>query len=371
MEQRKLESVLVTGGDGFVGWNLVGQIQKTEPNCQIAVMDLPTSLPRYPNVKYFDIETADKDAVTKAMSEIRPHVIFHAACTYSLSLPAATHFRVNAEGTLNVLEAAKIVGTAKAFLYHSSSSVVENGTSDILNATEDMPPLFAPEQKYPYPLSKALAERAVFTANTPGGMLTTALRPASSFGPADFEKMAKLIEVAESGNANMQIGDGKNMYDMAFIENTVHVHLLAAQALLRDWEKHVKGEKVNEAMRVDGEAFFVTDDEPWLYWEFHREIAKAVGFPVKPGDVKVIPRWVAMVMAVIAECFVWVISFGRGESGLTRFGVRYSCLNRTFSCEKAKRVLGYRPVVGTREGLEKSIAWFRETGRLFPKSKEI
>jgi len=73
-------------------------------------------------------------------------------------------------------------------------------------------------------------------------------------------------------------------------------------------------------------------------------IAKQAGYPVKKKDIKVIPEWVGILMAFFAEWFVWIVSFGRRESNLTRFGVRYSCISRTLNIEKAQRVLGYQPI---------------------------
>lgn len=42
-------------------------------------------------------------------------------------------------------------------------------------------------------------------------------------------------------------------------------------------------------MRVDGEAFVITNDEPVLFWELYRAIAASVGRSVKMEDVKVVP----------------------------------------------------------------------------------
>jgi len=165
---------------------------------------------------------------------IRPRVIFHVACTYSLALPASTFWKVNYIGTQNILRAAKAVGTVKAFIYHCSSSVIEDGISNVLNATEDFPVLFAPEQKYPYPLSKAHAEKAVLDANDRGGMLTVSMRPAGTYGEADFEMMESLIGNAKRGRANVQMGDGKNVVSIVLPEFLLEslIYALAMNVLI-------------------------------------------------------------------------------------------------------------------------------------------
>lgn len=173
--------------------------------------------------------------------------------------------------------------------------------------------------------------------------------------------MEKLISVAKSGRANMQLGDGKNVYDFVYVGNLAHAHLLAAKALLRDSERPQS--EVKDEEKVDGEAFHITNDEPWLFWGFTRAIAKAAGNPVNENEIRVISRWGAMLMALFAEWIVWIFSFGRKEPNLTRYGVRYSTMTRTLNIEKAKRVLGYRPIFSMQEGIERSVAWFDETDK--------
>lgn len=350
-----VHNALVTGGGSFVGYHIVSKILQTERKCKISVLDLPTSLPRFPTVQYHNVDVSDKASVLATIQEIQPQVIFHATCTYSLALPAETHTRINTRGTLNVLEAAQTVGTVKAFIFHSSTSVTEDGVSPVINATEELPVLLEGEQKFPYPLSKALAERAVLSANGKNGMLTVSLRPASSFGEANEEMIDKLIGVAKSGRANIQMGDGTNLYDFAYVGNVADAHLLAAKALVRSLENSPE-----EEQRVDCQAFILTNDEPWLFWDFTREVAKQAGYEVKKEDIKVVPRWVGMVMAFVAEWSVWIMSGGKRESDLTRYGVRYSCFTRTLICEKAKRRLGYKPAIGIQEGIDRSVKWFLE-----------
>jgi sterol-4alpha-carboxylate 3-dehydrogenase (decarboxylating) len=358
MSSQELKSILVTGGCGFIGYHLVSRLLETSPSSHISVLDLPTSLPRYPNVKYYDVDVSIKPDVQDALEKIRPTVIFHAACTYSLALPAETHIRINTLGTINVLQAAQSVGTVKAFVYHSSSSVVEDGLSSMYNSTETSPVLFKPRQKFPYPLSKALAEKAVLEANRKDGILTTSIRPAGTFGEADYEMIDKLVTSAQSGRANVQIGDGSNTYDFLYVGNLVSAHLLAAKALLR--ASYIPEDEIREEERVDGEVFNITNDEPWLFWDFHREVAKQAGFPVRKEDIKILPRWLMMVIAFFAEWWVWVFSGGRRERTLQRSGVKYAWLTRTLSCGKAKKVLGYRPTIGIQEGIERSVRWFLE-----------
>jgi len=202
MSKEPLKSVLITGGGSFVGYHIASQILELEPDCQLSILELPTALPRFPQATYYDVDVSCKQDAKAALAKIRPRVIFHAACTYSLALLAATHSRINTQGTINVLKAAQAVGTVKAFIYHSSSSVIETGTTSLLNADEIAPVLYV-EQKFPYPLSKALAEASVLADNRKNGILTVSIRPAGAFGEADSELTEKLLTMARSGRAKM------------------------------------------------------------------------------------------------------------------------------------------------------------------------
>jgi sterol-4alpha-carboxylate 3-dehydrogenase (decarboxylating) len=123
------------------------------------------------------------------------------------------------------------------------------------------------------------------------------------------------------------------------VGNLVSARILAAKALLR--ASLVPENEIEDEERVDGEVFNITNDDPWLFWYFHREVAKQAGFLVREEDIKVI-LWLGMMMAFFAEWWVWVFSRGKREGTLQRSGVRYACLTRTISCGKAKRASGYR-----------------------------
>ena len=88
MAEVDLHNVLVTGGDSFIGYHIVSKLLQTQPTCEVSVLDTPTSLPRFPSVSYHDVDVSDKPSVLTAIQKIKPQVIFHAACTYSLALPS-------------------------------------------------------------------------------------------------------------------------------------------------------------------------------------------------------------------------------------------------------------------------------------------
>ena len=228
-------------------------------------------------------------------------------------------------------------------MYTSSASVVHDAISDLVEADENLPLVYLPQQKEVYSHTKALADQLVLDANstTHGGMLTASIRPSAIFG--EDEGTAKgLAETAAAGKLKVQIGTGKNLYDFTYIENVIYAHILAAQCLLEN------------KMSAAGEGFIITNDEHVPFWEFARAVGDAAGYPTNIKDVRTIPRWAGLMMAVLAEWIVWLTSFGRKKSHINTVGIRYSCMTRTYRIDKAKRILGYRPLVTLQEGILRS-----------------
>ena len=231
---------------------------------------------------------------------------------------------------------------------------MHDSISDLINADEESPVLYIPEQKEVYSHTKALADDLVRAVNNPGaGILTVCLRPAGMFGEGDINTLQKMIENAESGKNRFQIGSGKNLFDWTYVGNAAHAHILASEALL-----NASPSSDATRPRVDGETFFITNGDPMPFWDFVRAIGEAAGYPVKRQDIWAIPRSVGLTLAVIAEWVVWLKSLGKEKSTMTRGGIRYSCLNRTYRIEKAKTRLGYKPSVSLKEGIRRGVDWW-------------
>lgn len=178
----------------------------------------------------------------------------------------------------------------------------------------------------------------------------------TAFGERDFTCTDKIVATCRAGRAHVQIGSGNNQYDFTYVSNLVDGHILAAKGLLRAWGRP----QIPAGERVDGESFIITNDEPILFWDFHRAIAASIGLPVNPEDVKVVPRWLAMLVAGVNEWATWVFSLGRRQARITTEAVHLTTVTRTLSCEKAKRILGYEPKVSMTEGIKKAGNWFVE-----------
>lgn len=357
-----LSPVIITGGCGFVGSHLAEGLLAQNPKCHVHVIDLSTEKNQVPGVHYHTCDITSYAELESMFVEIQPQAVFHVASPDPLVLNPARFRSVNVNGAKNLLDAAKKTKSVKALVYTSTSSAIHDNVSELVDADESLPVLRYPAQKRVYTLTKVEAEDAILSANRRDGdssMLTVSIRPATAFGARDLGFLGKVIANARAGKASAQIGPGKNYYDVTYISNLVDAHLLAAHALI---EAHGKAAPLPER-RVDGEAFIITNDEPVLFWDFQRAIAASVGIPVKKEDIKVVPYWVAMVVATLSEWGTWIFSFGKRQASITREAVHLSTITRTLKCDKAKRILGYKPKVGVYAGLEEASKWFIEEAK--------
>ncbi|KAJ9113648.1 hypothetical protein QFC22_005956 [Naganishia vaughanmartiniae] len=105
--------------------------------------------------------------------------------------------------------------------------------------------------------------------------------------------------------------------------------------------------------QVAGQAFFITNCEPMYFWDFARQVWKSMGH-VSTSKIA-LPASVGIVLATLAE--LWSKISGK-EAGFTRFRVKFATQKRYYNAERARRLLGYEPVVGVEEGLKKTMEWY-------------
>jgi sterol-4alpha-carboxylate 3-dehydrogenase (decarboxylating) len=354
-----LDPVVVLGGCGSLGHHIVKKLFEAGAT-NITVFDVNTSNNVVPYARCIEGSIRNSEDVFNLLQSVKPVTIFHTFSPNMLGQKNTdqTFFDVNVTGTKNLLENILKVGTTKALVYTSSSSVIHNNLTDLVLATEDAPYCPASDQTVYYTKTKAEAEQLILAANRTNGLLTAIIRGCTLFGEDD-NVMPTQIGNAKAGRGRLQIGDGTNMYDWTYTGNSAYAHVLAAQALIRtDSTKPPRPEDVD--MRVDGEAFVITNDEPWPFWDFIRAVGATAGYPVKKEEIWVVPAWVFYGMAVVAEWGVWAMSFGQRESKLNRQMVKYLTMNRTFNISKAKKRLGYRPQVGMEEGIKRAVGAYLE-----------
>lgn len=189
-------------------------------------------------------------------------------------------------------------------------------------------------------------------------MLTCAIRPAGIYGEKDTSFTHKLLEHAAKSSLTvlrLQLGPNYNLFDFTYVGNIAFAHMLAAQRLLATQARYDTGQSGPlDHERVDGEAFNITNDSPVYFWDMTRAAWALTGKVVEPDQVWELPEWLLGPVGYIAETVMAV--FGKTPR-LTRRMVRYSCMTRFYSAEKAKQRLGYRPIVSVDEGLKRAVGY--------------
>lgn len=354
MSDTKIEGpVLIFGGCGFLGHHLVREFANAPSNPKIAVADVNTERNRDPNATYHIANILNRDEVAKVFQEVKPQVVLHTISPNPFEVDHSLLEKVNIVGTQNIVECAKEVGTVRALVYTSSSSVVHNQRQPLVEATEDFPVLFHPDQPEYYSHTKALAEKTVLAANRENGMLTAVIRPAALYGAGDFIMTTNLTKQAFSGRANIRLGNEPFLYDTCYVENCTHAQLLAVQALL----EASNSSQLPADKKIEGEAFFVTNDEHIPFWNLARLVADIMGKPVKDEQVKNLPIWFMKTIAIMGSWLYWIFSLGRKQPALTPWVVRLTTMERTLCIDKIKTRLGYKPKFSNRQGWEKALEW--------------
>lgn len=217
--------ILVTGGAGFIGTNLVERLLWEPEVSEIVIFDNYSTGFRTSysdsRVRVVEADLRDGDAVTTAMRGIESvtHLGALPSVPRSISDPRSTH-DVNATGTLNVLEAARQSGVPHVVVA-SSSSVYGANTALPKHETLATIPLS------PYAASKLAAESYTNVYGTSFGMRTLAFRFFNVFGPlqrADHAYAAvipKFLDAIRRGDEIEVHGDGEQSRDFTSVHAVV------------------------------------------------------------------------------------------------------------------------------------------------------
>jgi len=355
--------VLVTGGTGFLGRRLVERL--LAGGRSVTVLGR-TPAPDFESrgIRFVRGSLSDAAAVSDACAGVG--TVFHVAARVGVWGRYEDFFATNVAGTRVLLEACRAQGVAR-FVHTSTPSVVYNGL-DLAGDDESLP--LTTDCPSPYPLTKAIAEREVLAANS-AALRTIALRPHLIWGVGDPHLVPRILARARAGRLRI-IGHGRNRVDMVHVENAVDAHILAEQALGRchplddkprpKSEGHLgSGHLMDDDYRrgVDGRAFFITNGEPVVLWDWINDLLRGLGEPPVKRHLSL-----AAASAIGAGCeFVWrVLSLG-GEPPMTRFIAAELAKDHWFDLSAARRDLGYTPRISMAEGTAALIAALKRTPR--------
>jgi len=306
---------LVTGAAGFIGSAIVRELLKRGEQV-LGLDDFSTG--KWENIANLDgldfREGSILDSRDLASACEGIDCVFHEAALPSVPKSVADPLltnSVNAQGTLNLLLAARDAGVRRV-VYAASSSAY--GDSEVLPKREDM----LPNPISPYAAQKLTGEYYMKVFASVYGLETVSLRYFNIFGPRQSANseysavLAKFITQMLQGETPTIFGDGEQSRDFTYVDNAVEANLLACSA---------------PAKTVCGKVFNVATGSCVSLNETYKLLKNITGFkgapqyqPPRVGDVK----------------------------------------HSVADIKLAEQHLGYSPKVSFKEGLARTVRWYRE-----------
>lgn len=312
------KSVIVTGGAGFIGSHLVDALIKEEPE-SLGVVDnfflgkmsnLDDAIKSYPNLKVYNQDLSDYNAMEKIMKNEGVDIVFNLAV---IPLPASLIkpgwvFEQNVKMSLTMCELAR--NNLFDTLIHFSSSEAY-GTSEYAPMDEKHPL----NGTTPYAASKSASDLLIFSYCRTFGIDSSIIRPFNNYGPRQNEGsyagvIPLTIKRILNGEDPIIYGDGKQTRDYLYVSDTVRVAIEAY------YSKNTRNKVLNIASgkEVSIEYLIKLIAE---YLDWNKPIQYA---PERPGDVK----------RHIANIYL------------------------------AEDLIGFKPTISFDDGLKKTVEWYKE-----------
>jgi 3beta-hydroxy-delta5-steroid dehydrogenase/steroid delta-isomerase len=335
-----LGRVLVTGGAGFLGANLVTAL--LDRGHRVRSFDrAPSPLPPHERLQTIVGDITDAADVASAVEDV--DTVFHTAAIIDLmgggsASARERSFAVNVGGTEQLVHAAKAAGVER-FVYTASNSVVMGG-QPIAGGDETLP--YTNRFRDLYTETKVMAEKFVLAQNGENGMLTCSIRPSGIWGRGDQTMFRKLFESVLAGHVKVLVGSRDVKLDNSYVHNLIHGFILA-------------GEHLVPGGSAPGQAYFINDGEPINMFEFSRPVVEACG--------ERWPRFRVPGRLVHAAMSAWQwlhFRFGLPKPLLEPLAVERVYLDNYFSTAKAERDLGYRPLFTTEAALADCLPYYTD-----------
>jgi UDP-glucose 4-epimerase len=312
-----LATYLVTGAAGFIGRSIAATLLargESVRGIDSFITGNRGNLVGLEAMEFIEGDLSDPDACAKACTGIE--VIFHEAALASVPRSVADPLSTNLHcvtATLNLLVAARAAGVRRV-VYAGSSSAY--GDTPTLPKQEAM----LPSPISPYAVAKLAGEQYMLAFSRVYGLETVVLRYFNVFGPFQDPTsqysgvLAVFCRKMLAGEQPTIFGDGEQSRDFTYIDNVVHANLLAASA---------PAEKVSGRMMNAATGARITLNDTF------KMLCELTGYRGDPA-------------------------YAAGRKGDIRDSLA--------DIQLARELLGYTPIVDFREGLKRTVEWYRTSG---------
>lgn len=317
--------ILITGATGFLGAHLATALLAHGHQLTLLGRDFSTVQPQIAaGAIPLALDLRERSAIIRACAG--QDLIYHVGALSTAWGKWSEFYATNVEGMRAVVDGA-LQHDVGRLIYVSSPSVIFDG-GDHANITEAQP--YPKRFTSPYAATKKIGEDLVNAAHQQG-LATVIIRPKAIFGPGDRALLPRLIDRARQKRLP-QIGAGKNLVDLTYVENVVHALLLAA-----------------EAPKAVGHTYFITNHEHTPLWPTIRTVLHRLQLSTA---LRTIPVPVALTLAGLLE--LNARRSGR-EPLLTRYTVGILARTQTYDISAAQRDLGYQPLFSVADGLARTV----------------
>lgn len=323
----------ITGATGFIGSHLAKALAADGHAVKVLIRrEKDASKFSEQNIIPVLGELSDKTVLTQCLKDV--DVVFHlAALRGGFGMTLEDFKRVNVGLTELLVEECK-KQTVHHFIYCSSVSVMGHLTQK--PGDESFP--YNPATLYG--IAKAEAEKMVLSANSQDFKVTV-VRPVITYGPGDdWGMLTKLIGLVDRRHY-ATVGSGRNTVHLCYIDDMV-------QGLIRA-----------SGVQENGKIYIIAGEHEISINELVSLVKKhlGVGMPIFH-----IPLFLARGIADLLQLLVnmKILSFNAKAPVVTNDSIDIMALDRSYTAAKAKREIGYMPLVDYDEGVKRTVAWYRE-----------
>jgi nucleoside-diphosphate-sugar epimerase len=319
--------VLVTGGSGFIGTNIVkGFLQRGD-----AVLSIDVTAPKIEAHRdvYRKVDIMDRPSLEQAFSDFHPTVVIHLAARADLDQrKGLEHFAPNIAGVTNIIDTVRVTGGVRRTIFASTRLVFDLGYQPRHESDYHATTL--------YGISKAKGEDLVRAACDDVGVWII-VRPTGIWGPWFGQPYRSFFEMVRRGMyVNPSGGPVHKSY--GYVENLVH-----------------QLQRLTEAQEdlVNGKTFWLADYHPVVVAEWASQIANAFG----SRRIRTVPVSLFRVAAAAGDV---VGRFGYGFP-MTSFRLNNLTHDMVYDTSATEAVVGSLPF-SLEEGTARTIEWLRLHG---------
>lgn len=318
-EERDMKTILVTGGAGFLGINLIRYL--LERGFNIRSLDIAEfNYPERNSIEEIRGDIRDKDTVHRAMEGV--NIVVHTAA----ALPLYTKeqiFTTDVEGTRTLLNAAKQHGVER-FIHISSTAVYGIPDHHPIKENDKLDGVGA------YGEAKIAAEQECLKMRAQG-MCIPILRPKSFIGPERLGVFALLYDWVNDGKNFPLIGSGRNRYQLLDVED-----LCEAITLCMTGDKN----RVNDIFNIGAKEFTTMKEDYQVVLDEAGYGKRVIGFPAWPMI------WTLRFLELLklSPLYKWVYETASKDSFV--------------SIEKAEKILNFTPKFSNKDALLRNYKWY-------------